>query len=80
VKKLLNPFPLDGIRTHDRLVMWSFNIPLFCQIFHTVFIRNIPIMNLKTKSEARRFITMIDTFYDNKTRFGRESNAENIRG
>jgi predicted ATPase len=25
-------------------------------------------MNLKTKSEARRFITMIDTFYDNKTR------------
>ena len=38
------------------------------QIFHTVFVRNIPIMNLKTKSEARRFITMIDTFYDNKTR------------
>ena len=40
----------------------------FLKIFHTVFIRDIPIMNLKTKSEARRFITMIDTFYDNKTR------------
>jgi protein AFG1 len=40
----------------------------FRQIFHTVFVRDIPIMNLKTKSEARRFITMIDTFYDNKTR------------
>ena len=38
------------------------------QVFHTVFIRNIPILNLESKSEARRFITMIDTFYDNKTR------------
>ena len=38
------------------------------QIFHTVFIRDIPIMNLKTKSEARRFITLIDTLYDHKIR------------
>ena len=47
---------------------WNITYLNCLQIFHTVFIRDIPIMNLKTKSEARRFITMIDTFYDNKTR------------
>ncbi|CAL8110863.1 unnamed protein product [Orchesella dallaii] len=36
------------------------------QFFHTVFIRNVPQLNLKMKSQARRFITMIDTFYDNR--------------
>ena len=38
------------------------------QIFHTIFIRRIPVLNLKTKSEARRFIAMVDTFYDHKIR------------
>ncbi|ODN04963.1 putative ATPase N2B [Orchesella cincta] len=38
------------------------------QFFHTVFIRNLPQLNLKMKSQARRFITMIDTFYDNRVR------------
>lgn len=37
-----------------------------CQAFHTVIIRNVPQLNLKQKSQARRFITLIDTLYDNK--------------
>ncbi|XP_060598378.1 AFG1-like ATPase [Ruditapes philippinarum] len=38
------------------------------QNFDSVIIRNIPKMTLKQKSEAKRFIVMIDTFYDNKVR------------
>lgn len=48
--------------------LWTNDYIKMANIFHTVFIRNIPILNLKTKSEARRFITMIDTFYDNRIR------------
>jgi len=48
--------------------LWTNDYGKMTQIFHTVFIRNIPIMNLKTKSEARRFITLIDTLYDHKIR------------
>lgn len=36
--------------------------------FDIVFIRGIPRMTLKDKSAARRFITLIDTFYDAKVR------------
>ncbi|KAJ8314746.1 hypothetical protein KUTeg_006896 [Tegillarca granosa] len=38
------------------------------QEFDTVFIREIPHMTLSRKTEARRFITLVDTFYDNKVR------------
>ncbi|XP_058804936.1 putative ATPase N2B isoform X2 [Phymastichus coffea] len=38
------------------------------QAFHTVIIRDVPQLNLKTKSQARRFITLIDTLYDNRVR------------
>ena len=57
--------------TFDELcgrALWTNDYAKMTQIFHTVFIRNIPIMNLKTKSEARRFITLIDTLYDHKIR------------
>ncbi|XP_064473307.1 AFG1-like ATPase [Ornithodoros turicata] len=37
-------------------------------IFHTVIIRNVPQMTLREKTQARRFITLIDTFYDNRVR------------
>ncbi|XP_021344698.1 lactation elevated protein 1-like, partial [Mizuhopecten yessoensis] len=36
------------------------------QNFDTVIVRNIPRMSLSRKSEARRFITLIDTLYDKK--------------
>lgn len=38
------------------------------KLFHTVIIRNIPILTLKMKSEMRRFITFIDMMYDNRVR------------
>ncbi|XP_054717943.1 AFG1-like ATPase [Uloborus diversus] len=38
------------------------------QVFNVVIIRNIPQMTRKQKSQARRFITLIDTLYDNKVR------------
>eukprot|EP00118_Oscarella_pearsei_P016811 m.163410 g.163410 ORF g.163410 m.163410 type:complete len:464 (+) comp38852_c0_seq27:3064-4455(+) len=36
--------------------------------FHTIFLKDVPQMTLNQKTEARRFITMIDTFYDNQVR------------
>lgn len=36
--------------------------------FHTLLIRDVPQMSLRIKSQARRFITLIDTLYDNKVR------------
>ncbi|KAK9511552.1 hypothetical protein O3M35_000186 [Rhynocoris fuscipes] len=38
------------------------------QAFHTILIRDVPQLSLKQKSEARRFITLIDTLYDNRVR------------
>ncbi|CAH0727758.1 unnamed protein product, partial [Brenthis ino] len=37
--------------------------------FHTVFIRELPQLSIvKHRSQIRRFITLIDTFYDNRAR------------
>ncbi|KAG8899925.1 hypothetical protein FRB99_006353 [Tulasnella sp. 403] len=36
--------------------------------FHTLFIMDIPQMGLNQKDKARRFITLIDACYENKTR------------
>lgn len=36
--------------------------------FHTVFIENIPVMGQERRNEARRFIALIDTFYDNNVK------------
>lgn len=38
------------------------------QVFHTVFIRDVPQLTLNKKSETRRFITLIDNLYDNRIR------------
>ncbi len=35
-----------------------------CENFDTVFIQDIPQLTISTRTEARRFITMIDNFYD----------------
>tara|TARA_R110002050_G_scaffold125599_1_gene245418 strand:+ start:2390 stop:2827 length:438 start_codon:yes stop_codon:yes gene_type:complete len=34
--------------------------------YHTVFLENIPKMTLKQKTEARRFITLVDALYEYK--------------
>ncbi|XP_053566584.1 AFG1-like ATPase isoform X1 [Bombina bombina] len=39
-----------------------------CKNFDTVFIRHIPHLDLTKRSQARRFITLIDAFYDHKVR------------
>ncbi|CAA9994476.1 unnamed protein product [Nesidiocoris tenuis] len=38
------------------------------QAFHTIMIRDVPQLSLKLRSETRRFITLIDTLYDNRAR------------
>ncbi|KAH9418076.1 Lactation elevated protein 1 [Dermatophagoides pteronyssinus] len=38
------------------------------QYYHTVIIRDIPKLTMKLRGQARRFITMIDTFYDHHVR------------
>nr|KAG5693489.1 hypothetical protein BaRGS_006479 [Batillaria attramentaria] len=37
-----------------------------CQNFDVVLLRNIQAMDLTKRTEARRFITLIDTLYDHK--------------
>ncbi|KAG9268693.1 AFG1 like ATPase a [Astyanax mexicanus] len=44
-------------------------------VFDTVFIRNIPLLTLNKKTQARRFITLIDAFYDHKVRVVLEAEA-----
>ncbi|KAM3930362.1 AFG1-like ATPase [Leptodactylus fuscus] len=39
-----------------------------CKKFDTVFIRRIPQLDVTKRSQARRFITLIDAFYDHKVR------------
>ncbi len=36
--------------------------------FHTIIIREIPKMNLTNRSQTRRFITLVDTLYDQRNR------------
>lgn len=38
------------------------------QFFHTILIRDVPQLSLKLRSQTRRFITLIDTLYDNNIR------------
>ncbi|KAJ7363526.1 Lactation elevated protein 1 [Desmophyllum pertusum] len=39
-----------------------------CEHFDILILRDIPRMTLFQKTEARRFITLIDTLYDNRIR------------
>lgn len=45
------------------------------QIFHTIIIRDIPQITLKMRSQARRFITLIDALYDNRVKIVISANA-----
>ena len=48
--------------------LWTNDYLKMTQVFHTVIIRNIPVLSQKNRSEARRFICLIDTLYDHKLR------------
>ena len=39
-----------------------------CTTFHTILLAHIPQMDLSMRNEIRRFITLIDSCYDNRTR------------
>ena len=39
-----------------------------CELYHTVFIEGIPRFERSMRNEAKRFIILIDTFYDNHLR------------
>ena len=44
--------------------------------FHTVLIDNIPVLTPENRNEARRFINLIDTFYDNHVSLIASADAE----
>jgi len=44
--------------------------------YHTVMIDNIPILSPRQRNEARRFINLIDTFYDKGVRLIASADAE----
>jgi cell division protein ZapE len=44
--------------------------------FHTVMIDHIPVMNFDTRNAAKRFIILIDTFYDNNVKLIASAAAE----
>jgi len=48
--------------------LWTNDFLKITQVFHTVFIRNIPVLSQKNRTESRRFISLIDTLYDHKIR------------
>ena len=45
-----------------------------CRHFDVVLIRNIPLLSLSRRTEARRFIVLIDTLYDSKVNLLRITN------
>jgi protein AFG1 len=48
--------------------LWTNDYLKLTQVFHTIILSDIPILSQKNKSEARRFICLIDTLYDHKIR------------
>lgn len=36
--------------------------------FHTIIMRDVPLLGLHKRSQTRRFITLVDTLYDNSVR------------
>lgn len=46
------------------------------QDFHTVVLDNIPIMGFEQRNEAKRFITLVDTFYDHRVKLLASAEAE----
>ena len=44
--------------------------------FHTVVLEHIPVMGIERRNETRRFITLIDTLYDNAVKLVASAEAE----
>ncbi|PVD28146.1 hypothetical protein C0Q70_10731 [Pomacea canaliculata] len=50
-----------------------------CKHFDVILLRNICIMDMSKRTEARRFITLIDTLYDNKVKIVCSAEAESSK-
>lgn len=50
-----------------------------CQTFNTIFIDEIPKMNLHSRDLARRFITFIDAAYESKTKIFASSEVDMLK-
>jgi cell division protein ZapE len=46
------------------------------RLFHSVIVSHVPVFNEKNNDEARRFITMIDEFYDRKVKIALSAMAD----
>ncbi|XP_074645760.1 AFG1-like ATPase isoform X2 [Tubulanus polymorphus] len=73
-RKLVIPVTCDKVAdcTFDELCCQPLAASDYIEIgkeFDTVILRDVPKMDLSKRSEARRFITLVDTFYDSKVRF-----------
>lgn len=78
---------LKSKRCADEVVWFAFNqigtsprgaadyIEL-ARLFHTVIVSHVPVFNEKNDDEARRFITMIDEFYDRRVKVALSAAAE----
>jgi predicted ATPase len=43
-------------------------VQVLARVFHTIMLRNVPSFSMDNLNAARRFITLIDTLYDQKCR------------
>lgn len=70
---------LVPVASENRVARFSFNelcrSPLgpadyitICNHFHTIFVEDIPQMNIYQKNEARRFLSFVDAAYESKVR------------
>ena len=44
--------------------------------YHTVFVEDVPVLHDNRRNEAKRFINLVDTFYDNRIRLVVSAEAE----
>ncbi len=59
-----------------RLPLGSLDYLHIAHSFHTVLIEGIPVMTRDMRNEARRFVTLIDTLYDNRVSLVASAEAE----